>query len=141
MAEDKWYASGRDIFHRDAGFQLGAMVASVNWQEETSRFVRLLNAGESLDAVRCQGASASAARYRDGRWEVSTIETRENRAITATEFHAKWKNIPIGHSNTCERRGGFDYETCTCGHDELWDRRNADLQLVQDPENLASDGR
>jgi hypothetical protein len=44
--EPKWYASGRGIFRRDAGFQMGTMVATANWQEDTARFVELLNLGE-----------------------------------------------------------------------------------------------
>jgi hypothetical protein len=44
--QPKWYASGRGIFRRDTGFQLMTMPATVNWQEDTARFVETLNRGE-----------------------------------------------------------------------------------------------
>ena len=48
--EEKWYASGRGIFCRDAGCQLASMPVSVKWHEDTERIVALLNAGqECLD--------------------------------------------------------------------------------------------
>ena len=51
MAEEKWYASGRGIFRRDAGFQMATMVATVNWLEDTNRIDDLLNMGEEYKRI------------------------------------------------------------------------------------------
>lgn len=50
--------------------------------------------------------------------------------MTGSEFQKKWEKIRIGHDPSCPRDGGFDFEICTCGHDEEWERRNADLATV-----------
>lgn len=50
--------------------------------------------------------------------------------MTLAEFQAKWGNISTKHDPTCEKRGGFDYELCTCGHDEQWQQRDEDLRTV-----------
>lgn len=47
----KWFASGRGIFCRDAGFQLATMPLTVNWQEDTARIVDLLNKGAAYAAL------------------------------------------------------------------------------------------
>jgi hypothetical protein len=54
--------------------------------------------------------------------------------MTLTEFQAKWKDISVQHAAACEKRGGFDYALCTCGHDARWAARNADLRTVPEEE-------
>jgi hypothetical protein len=53
----KWYASGRGIFCRDAGFQLATMPLTVNWQEDTTRIVELLNKGAMYDDLSAESAA------------------------------------------------------------------------------------
>lgn len=54
--EEKWYASGRGIFCREAGFQMATSPVSVKWLEDTRLLVALLNAGQAcLDWSRDTG--------------------------------------------------------------------------------------
>jgi hypothetical protein len=50
--------------------------------------------------------------------------------LTLEEFEAKWSDIRCHHLATCPRDGGFDFDECTCGHDELWKQRGLDLRRV-----------
>jgi hypothetical protein len=56
------------------------------------------------------------------------------RSMTMQDFQRKWGNIRCAHADDCPSKFSFDYERCTCGLDELWALRNADLQQVVDPD-------
>ena len=60
----EWYASGRGIFCRDAGFQLATMPLTVNWQEDTARIVDLLNKGAQCEERTNTEAAKSFDRVR-----------------------------------------------------------------------------
>jgi hypothetical protein len=67
-----WYASGRGVFNRGAGFQTACVQMSVNWQDDTEMVIDRLNRGEAaredipalltlLDAARRERDEARAS--------------------------------------------------------------------------------
>ena len=50
--------------------------------------------------------------------------------VSPEEFRAKWGDIRCHHFETCPRTGGFDFDECTCGLEELWKQRGLDLRRV-----------
>lgn len=57
--------------------------------------------------------------------------------MTLAEYTKKWDNLYTEHNDGCRKKFSMDYNDCSCGHDILWEMRNADLATVPEEELAA----